>query len=175
MQTIGICCKLVIYSSQKVIHLNYDSLPPASIPLPRHPVLSNASLLYHLDNVRCLGYENMLSDCGHNGLGVHNCVTNQDEAGVNCSGELCFKHLRRPFYGVTLDPQCNETNVRLVNGQSPHEGGVEICLNGVWGSVCAERYSWQRELWDIREAMVVCRQLGYDGREFFSGFPTYYY
>ena len=51
---------------------------------------------------------------------------------------------------------------------------MEICLNGVWGSVCAERYSWQRELWGVREARVVCRQLGYDGREFFSGFLTYY-
>ena len=71
------------------------------------------------------------------------------------------------FIGDTLDPQCNETDVRLVGGQSPHEGGVEICLNGVWGSVCAERYGWQRDHWDIREARVVCRQLGYDGREFF--------
>ena len=32
----------------------------------------------------------MLSECGHNGLGVHNCVVNQDEAGVNCSGKLFF-------------------------------------------------------------------------------------
>ena len=50
---------------------------------------------------------------------------------------------------------------------------MEICLNGVWGSVCAERYQWQRDHWDIREARVVCRQLGYDGREFFSGFLIY--
>ena len=77
-----------------------------------------------------------------------------------------FQTCENHFAGVTLDPQCNETDVRLVRGQTPHEGEVEICLNGVWDSVCAKQYSWHRENWGIREARVVCRQLGYDGREF---------
>ena len=79
-------------------------------------------------------------------------------------------NIHESLYWATLDPQCNETDVRLVDGQSHHEGGVEICLNGVWGSVCAERYRWERGLWDMREARVVCQQLGYDGREFSQGF-----
>ena len=74
--------------------LLHDSLPPASIPVHGHPVLSNASLLYHLDDVHCSGNESMLNECGQNGLGVHNCVINQDEAGVNCSCKLCFKHVK---------------------------------------------------------------------------------
>ena len=53
--------------------------------------------------------------------------------------------------------ECNETNdVRLVGGLTPTEGLVEICLNGVWGSVCSY---W----WDDSAASVVCRQLGYNG------------
>ena len=72
-------------------NLLYDSLLLASIPLHGHPVLSNSSLFYHLDNVHCRGNENMLSECGHNGLGVHNCVINQNEAGINCSGKFCVK------------------------------------------------------------------------------------
>ena len=69
----------------------YDSVLPASIPVHGHPVLSNASLIYHLDNVHCSGNENMLSECYHHALGVHNCVINQNEAGIHCSGKLCVK------------------------------------------------------------------------------------
>ena len=52
-------------------------------------------------------------------------------------------------------PQCNNTDVRLVDGDTSHDGRVEICLDGVWGSVCSNN-------WDARDAKVVCRQLGYD-------------
>ena len=45
--------------------------------------------------------------------------------------------------------------LRLVDGNTPDDGRVEICIGGFWGSVCDGR-------WDARDATVVCRQLGYN-------------
>ena len=53
-----------------------------------HPVLSmNEALFYHLDEVNCSGYEMMLSECGHNGIGNHNCFLRTEEAGVICDSK----------------------------------------------------------------------------------------
>ena len=57
---------------------------------------------------------------------------------------------------VATEPECNETDIQLVDGAEANIGRVEICLNGVWGSVCDDN-------WDVRDAQVVCRQLGYNG------------
>lgn len=47
---------------------------------------------------------------------------------------------------------CQTGDVRLVNGTSPSEGRVEICMGGVWGTVCDNA-------WDQLDASIVCRQL----------------
>ena len=44
--------------------------------------------------------------------------------------------------------------VRLQDGTDISNGRVEICQNGIWGSVC-------KDGWDSIDAIVVCRQLGY--------------
>ena len=54
------------------------------------------------------------------------------------------------------DSNCTTGKVRLADGATEYEGRVEVCENGVWGSVC-NRYS------SVRNAYTLCHELGYQG------------
>ena len=50
---------------------------------------------------------------------------------------------------------CETGEVRLVGGVTGSSSGVvEVCVNGVWGTVCGYNNEWTLE-----NAAVVCRQL----------------
>ena len=49
---------------------------------------------------------------------------------------------------------CTNGNLRLRGGANAMEGRVEICINGVWGTICGGR-------WDNSDAQVACTQLGF--------------
>lgn len=50
--------------------------------------------------------------------------------------------------------ECENGDVRLVNGTVASEGRVELCFNGRWGTICDDN-------WNSINAVVVCNQLGH--------------
>ncbi|XP_065845299.1 scavenger receptor cysteine-rich domain superfamily protein-like isoform X3 [Oscarella lobularis] len=95
----------------------------------------SGDILYQSERVPCTGAESNLADCPveFHGLDGSACDHSKD------AGLVCLH---------------SGNSIRLVNGVTPKEGRVEIYHNLEWGTI-------SKKGWDVQDANVVCRQLGY--------------
>ena len=80
------------------------------------------------------------------------------------SSNRLFLHSVRLYYWFhfIVHAGCFNQTVRLNNENSTESGNngiVQYCFNGSWATLCRGGGVWQ-----AREAIVTCRQLGYQGR-----------
>ncbi|CAI8023577.1 Neurotrypsin, partial [Geodia barretti] len=97
---------------------------------------SSSQIAPHFGSVICTGKENNITECSYSTQNI----SAQQDIGVHCQ----------------QGNQAREGEIRLVEGDSPWEGRVEIHLSREWGTISDAEY------YDSREATVVCRQLGYN-------------
>ncbi|KAL6460189.1 hypothetical protein MHYP_G00319480 [Metynnis hypsauchen] len=85
-----------------------------------------------LDNLKCRSHDSTLWQCPSSPWRQNNCDKDNEVAWITCSDHL---------------------PLRLRGGKGICSGRLEVYHNAEWGSICDD-------LWDIRDAQVVCRQLG---------------
>eukprot|EP00057_Strongylocentrotus_purpuratus_P025110 XP_011679584.1 PREDICTED: deleted in malignant brain tumors 1 protein [Strongylocentrotus purpuratus] len=105
-----------------------------------------------IQRVECWGWEDSWESCtvssGNSSCGHY------EDAGVRCGTDVSTTLDPFQWPATTTDYYGGIYNVQLVNGPSPSEGRVEIWYNGQWNTICDDN-------WNLEEAQVVCRHLGY--------------
>ncbi|KAL4239801.1 scavenger receptor [Mactra antiquata] len=93
-----------------------------------------SSSVPYINHINCTGNERHLAMC-----------KSEPWNATSCEDDLV----------ATVNCDIYHTTMRLVNGENPYSGRIEVFYDGEWGTVCENRF-------DINNAEVVCRTLGYN-------------
>ena len=73
-----------------------------AIPLIKTATFGEGIGNIYLDNVRCLGHEDNITQCSHNGILRHNC-RHREDAGVLCKRKYKYINIMHLFGGVIFN------------------------------------------------------------------------
>ncbi|XP_066523485.1 scavenger receptor cysteine-rich type 1 protein M130-like [Hoplias malabaricus] len=105
-----------------------------------------------LDNLKCRKHDSTLWNCPSSSWGQNKCDNRNEVAHITCSDTQNPQNI--PQCASPDQRQClKHLPLRLRVGEGSCSGRLEVYHNSQWGTVCDD-------LWDIRDARVVCRQLG---------------
>lgn len=91
---------------------------------------------------------------GYIAVGGFQCVGNESSL-LNCIYKTSPDCSHHQDVGLSCDVQnCSQGDIFLFEGDTPFDGTVEVCFDGVLGTVCDDE-------WDNIDASVACIQLGY--------------
>ena len=101
-------------------------------------------------NFTCIGTEPDMNGCSNEKI-CSTCSSNR----IQCYGMKSFGHKNLTMHIIIFiddSSPCIEGSIRLADGSTNKNGRVEVCYNGVWGSICGSG-------WSLPDAIVVCNQL----------------
>ena len=99
MECGGLCVMIVGMSTMPQLCVNNLGIVEVSSLYAIASFNSSLQDLYHFTDIQfhqmslipisisCGGYEDLLSDCEHRGVGIHDCAEKYEEAGVICNSE----------------------------------------------------------------------------------------